>query len=136
MKTKFAAIFIMVIGFTHYVMGQTDWKPVLGDQSLSSEPQYFSRTETTLGVNLEYIDKGARITFVNPNTPAEESGFKTGDIITSIGAVGIHSEGDYRKAMDMYKPDETVAIAFIRKDAAKHRKVSLGKITVYKKAGE
>ena len=60
---------------------------------------------------------------------------KAGDIVTTIGSVAIMSEATYKTAMETYKPDETVKVTYIRNGNQKQRKVTLSKLTVYKKAG-
>jgi S1-C subfamily serine protease len=92
-----------------------------------------STTEAVFGAEFNYTDKGAVITFIYPNTPAETFHFKTDDIITAIGNVTINSEAAYKQALNSYKPEESVTISYIRKNVQKTKKVILDKVTVYKK---
>ena len=137
MKTRIFIIAAMLAAFFTNVIGQSRFRPDPdpGTQVTLTEKvtTLLPSTETVFGAEFEYTAKGAVITFIYPNTPAETYNFRKGDIITAIGSTTINSESAYRQAMNDYKPEQSVVISYIRKDTQKQKKVILDKITVYKK---
>lgn len=137
MKTRITATLLLAAGFAFNATAQNAWTPEPTNKYYVPETpvQVLSRTETFFGADFTYSNEGAKITNVIPNSPAESFNFRNGDIITAIGSVAINSEEDYKHAMEINKPDETVSVSYIRKGTQKTRKVKLDKITVYKTSG-
>ena len=67
-----------------------------------------------LGVMTEKTDDGAKITDVTDESAADKAGLKEGDIITKVGDEKIADGDDLYKAVGKYKPDDKVAITYLR----------------------
>lgn len=61
------------------------------------------------------VEKGALISEVVEDSPAEKAGLKAGDVITKIGDMEVKSEGDVRKAIRQHEIGDEVDF-FIRRD--------------------
>lgn len=61
------------------------------------------------------VEKGALISEVVKDSPAEKAGLKAGDVITKIGEVDVEDEGDVRKAIRKHDIGDEVDF-FIRRD--------------------
>ncbi|MDD5087685.1 MAG: PDZ domain-containing protein [bacterium] len=61
------------------------------------------------------VEKGALISEVVEDSPAEKAGLKAGDVITKIGDVDVEDEGDVRKAIRKHEVGDDVDF-FIRRD--------------------
>src|SRR3954451_9555323 len=65
-----------------------------------------------LGVVLENVPGGAKITSLLPGKPADEAGLVKGDVITSLDGVTISSSADVREAVLMLVPGKAVPIGW------------------------
>lgn len=74
----------------------------------------FSNNKALLGVTTEKNEKGAKINSVNKESPAEKAGLKEGDIITKIDTITISNPDDLHDAIGKYKPEDNVAITYLR----------------------
>lgn len=74
----------------------------------------FSNNKAMLGVTTEKDEKGAKITSVNKESPAEKAGLKEGDIITKVDTIAINNPDDLHDAIGKYKPDDNVTITYLR----------------------
>ena len=54
-------------------------------------------------------DKGVVVTAVDPDGPAAEHGFKTGDVILNVGGKSVANVGDVRSALSEAKPTASTA---------------------------
>jgi serine protease Do len=70
--------------------------------------------EAFLGVMTDKTDNGAKITDVTKGSPAEKAGLKEDDIITKIGEDKVTGPDDLYKVVGNHKPDEKVAITYVR----------------------
>ena len=59
-------------------------------------------------------DSGLLITRVNPDSPADRAGLKSGDVITSFEGKKIRSDEDLREAIDDVKEGQTGTISVLR----------------------
>lgn len=80
-----------------------------------------------LGVQSEKSDKGAKITSVEPESAAEKAGLKKEDVITKVGDTKIDDSQDLFDAIGKYKPEEKVAITYIRDGKTATANATLGK---------
>jgi serine protease Do len=80
-----------------------------------------------LGVMTEKNDKGAIITDVTGGSAAEKAGLKEKDIITKIGDDKITGPDDLYKAVGKHKPDEKVAVTYLRNGKQLTTNITLGK---------
>jgi len=71
--------------------------------------------------------KGALIADVMPDSPAEKSGLKEGDIVKSIGGKPVASIDDLVKEVGAKKADEAVSVDIIRDRIKKRINVTIGK---------
>ena len=80
-----------------------------------------------LGVMTEQNSQGAKITDVTEGSAAEKAGLKEGDIITKIGDDKIAGPDDLYKVVGKRKPEEKVAITYLRDGKQATANASLGK---------
>ncbi|MBI5231084.1 MAG: trypsin-like peptidase domain-containing protein [Coriobacteriales bacterium] len=95
-------------------------------------------THPYLGVSTQTIDetaaqqfglpvqRGALVRFVQPNSPAEKSGFKVDDIIVRVGEFDIGSVDEVFGALREYKVGDQVPIEVVRGDTRRTLEVTLG----------
>ncbi len=95
-------------------------------------------THPYIGISSESIDEnvaaqyqlpvkaGALIRFVQPGSPAEMAGLKSGDIITRIDKTDIGSSVDVSSALRLRKIGDVVTVTVVRADAERTLKVTLG----------
>ena len=91
-----------------------------------------------LGVNLRSIDRqiaqaqnlnvneGAGLDRVEPGTPAEQAGLRTGDVITKIGDQTIRNAGDVSNALARYRSGQKVNVEYVRGQEARTTEITLG----------
>jgi len=84
-----------------------------------------------LGVSTEKSDKGAKITSISKNTAAEKAGLKEDDVITRVDETKIEDHDDLSKAVRKHKPDEKVAITYLRDGKESKTTATLGKTGSY-----
>ena len=72
------------------------------------------QNKALLGVITDKDDKGAKITSVTKESAAEKAGLKKADIITKVNEDEIKNSDDLVKSIGKYKPEDNVAITFIR----------------------
>lgn len=80
-----------------------------------------------LGVMSEKVDEGAKVTDVTESSAAEKAGLKEDDIITKIGEDKITGPDDLYKAVGKRKPEEKVAITYLRGGKQATTTATLGK---------
>ncbi len=98
----------------------------LGDYNKTFQPKYINKKRAFLGVQLENMTadfgdyfgvkngEGALIRVVEADTPAEESGFRAGDVIIKIEDKTIKNANDVSKVLAKFKKGDTVNIVFLR----------------------
>jgi S1-C subfamily serine protease len=83
-----------------------------------------------LGVGVEEEtenpDGGARVTWVVPDSPAEEIGLRKGDIIVSVGGTQVYGPGGLTKRIRASEPGESVEIEIVRDGRHEALTVELG----------
>ncbi len=57
---------------------------------------------------------GAEVRGVMPGSPAERSGLRNGDVITSVGGERVRSSSDLVVALRTHKPGEVVLVGYWR----------------------
>jgi serine protease Do len=80
-----------------------------------------------LGVMTDKTDDGAKITDVTEGSAAEKAGLKEGDVITKIGDDKVAGPDDLYKAVGKHKPDEKIAITYLRSGKQATANATLGK---------
>lgn len=80
-----------------------------------------------LGVTYETGKKGARVNEVSKESAAEKAGLKKGDIITKVGDTKIENSNDLYEAIGSYKPEDKVAITYLRDGKENTTTATLGK---------
>ncbi|MGE3315987.1 MAG: S1C family serine protease [Planctomycetaceae bacterium] len=69
-----------------------------------------------LGVNGEDHPKGARLTAIFPGMPASSAGLATGDVVTHIDGVQVHTFEEMRRQIAKRSAGDTIQIELIRED--------------------
>jgi membrane-associated protease RseP (regulator of RpoE activity) len=72
------------------------------------------------------VEKGALISEVDSDSPAEKAGLKAGDVIVKIGSEDIEDEGDVAEAIRAKQPGDTVDFVIYRDGQKMTIKVTLG----------
>jgi putative serine protease PepD len=67
-----------------------------------------------LGVSLDGSASSARVADVRPGTPAAKANLRAGDVVTAIGNTSVSSAEELTRAIDAYKPGETVTVKISR----------------------
>jgi tetratricopeptide (TPR) repeat protein len=80
-----------------------------------------------VGVGLEGVEGGVRITQVVGGSPAEEAGLKTGDVITKIAGSDVGTVEELQAEIGKHKIGDEVTFVVKRGDGEKEVKVKLGK---------
>ena len=70
-----------------------------------------------LGVALEGVEGGVRITSIVPGTPAEKVGLMAGDVIASVGDQAISGYDEFVAALAKHHPGETLELKTRRAEA-------------------
>lgn len=79
-----------------------------------------------VGVRIEDVTGGARITTVRAGSPAAKAGLKVGDVITSYDGKAVRSADQLTAAVSESKVGQTVTVTVRRGGATKHLSVTLG----------
>jgi putative serine protease PepD len=79
-----------------------------------------------VGVRIEDVSGGAKITSVNSGSPAAQAGLKAGDVITDYNGKPVASADDLTAAVFHSKSGETVSITVQRGGSTKTLQVKLG----------
>jgi putative serine protease PepD len=79
-----------------------------------------------VGVRIEDVTGGARITQVVKGSPAAAAGLKVGDVVTSFDGKPVKSADDLTADVSSAKSGNTVTVTVHRKGATKHFSVTLG----------
>ena len=93
----------------------------------SGDVYAFGGTRAFLGVTTEKDDKGARITNVTDNSAAEKAGLKEDDVIVQVGDTKVENQEQLSKAVTSHKPEEKVAITYLRDGKEQKTTATLGK---------
>jgi len=102
----------------------------MGGMKMLRDLQMSHSNRALLGVVSEKDEKGARITSVNKDSPAEKAGLQKDDIIIRIGEKhSIQNSQDLYNAIGEYKPGDQVLITYLRNDKEASVKATLGKNT-------
>jgi putative serine protease PepD len=72
-----------------------------------------------LGVAVETVDGGAKVTEVRPGTPAADVGLQAGDTITAVDGTEITSGDELTSTIGSKKPGDSVSITYTR-DGSTH----------------
>ncbi|MEP6682232.1 MAG: PDZ domain-containing protein [Parafilimonas sp.] len=80
-----------------------------------------------LGVMTDKTDKGAKITDVTEGSAAEKAGLKESDVIIKIGDDKVAGPDDLYKVVGKHKPDEKIAITYLRSGKQATANATLGK---------
>ena len=83
-------------------------------KDLNFENFNFSGNKAFLGVVTAKDDKGAKVTEVTKESPAEKAGLKKDDIITKVGDNKIENADDLYAAIGELKADDKVEITYLR----------------------
>jgi len=79
-----------------------------------------------VGIWIEDVTGGARITQIVKGSPAANAGLKVGDVVTSFDGKTVSSADDLTADVSSAKSGKTVTVTIKRKGATKHLSVTLG----------
>jgi S1-C subfamily serine protease len=69
---------------------------------------------------------GARISSVQPNSPATQAGLQPGDLITSVNGKAVSSTEQFIATVDQYQPGQSVTVTVKRGGQSKTISLKLG----------
>lgn len=95
----------------------------LGAELLSSE-----RISRKLGQKTSVF-----VSRVEPNSPAQESGLRTGDLIIGFNAILLNDAGELHRYLEQSRPNEIVTLTVIRERQRQNITIKLGSIPAQKK---
>jgi len=84
-----------------------------------------SSVGVTIGLAVDCMGE-AKVTAVEPGSPADKAGLRVGDVLTGIGKFRISDGVHYYLALAERKPDERITIAFRRGGEAKTAELTVG----------
>ncbi len=87
----------------------------------------FSSNRAILGVLSEKDEKGAKLTEVTKESAATKAGLQKGDIITKVDDSKIENPADLYSAIGKHKPEDKVAINYLRDGKEHTATATLGK---------
>jgi len=96
----------------------------------SGDVVFNSGNKAFLGVQTEKDEKGAKISSVTKGSAAEKAGLQKDDIITKVGDSKIANADELYKAIGKYKPEDKVAVTYLRAGKTNTATASLGKSTM------
>ena len=122
-KTE-AEILKMAFEIVHEVAEAED-RPDFRRNSASAVPRDFysklaggtpppPRPKVRLGVNVDELKKGLKLTSVQNGSAADRAGLKVGDIVTQIGADKVNTIGKILTALAKLKPGDKVKVKYLR----------------------
>jgi serine protease Do len=88
------------------------------------------KPEKDIGINVQDLtkdlaekfklkeSKGALITQIEPDSPADKGGLKEGDLVREVNRTMIENSDDFYRAMDSTKKGENVLLRILREDRA------------------
>jgi putative serine protease PepD len=79
-----------------------------------------------VGVRIEDVQGGAKISSIVAGAPADKAGLKKGDVITSFDGKAINSADDLTAAVFHAKPGEKVSVTITRNGTTQHLSLTLG----------
>lgn len=92
--------------------------------TVTSEPRKFNLVDRPagpaagprpfLGVGVEDVDNGAKLSNVSPGSPADKAGLKAGDIIRKVGGQAVKGLAGLRAALDKHKVGDKVPVVVER----------------------
>ena len=86
-------------------------------------------TRGWVGINMETSEEagGVVLTWISPNSPAEEAGLKKGDLLTSLNGIPYDeaNEEKLKKEYKSFRPGNTVTFGIERNGGAKEIAVTL-----------
>ncbi len=94
-------------------------KPIIDQLAQGKQPAYLGVYTTDAGsTNAQQLgvtaDRGAVVTRISSDSPADQAGIKTGDVIVELGGITVTSSADLGNAVRRHKPDEKVDVVVLR----------------------
>lgn len=108
---------------THLIEEKKITRGYLGAELLSSE-----RISRKLGQKTSVF-----VSRVEPNSPAQESGLRTGDLIIGFNAILLNDAGELHRYLEQSRPNEIVTLTVIRERQRQNITIKLGSIPAQKK---
>lgn len=108
---------------THLIEEKKITRGYLGAELLSSE-----RISRKLGQKTSVF-----VSRVEPNSPAQESGLRTGDLIIGFNAIPLNDAGELHRYLEQSRPNEIVTLTVIREKQRQNITIKLGSIPAQKK---
>lgn len=106
--------------------------PTAGSGATGEEgvPEQVDEETTPLPRRVASLGSGVYITGVVAEQPADRAGLRTGDVITHLDGVRMHSSDVLRSKISARKPGETVRLSVVREGATLEFRVPLGAAAV------
>jgi serine protease Do len=87
----------------------------------------FGRDSAWLGVTVEKVDKGLKITEITKDGPADKAGIKVDDILTTFDGQPVTSREDLITRLAKKKPNDEVTVEVLRGEETLKLKLKLGR---------
>lgn len=110
--------------------GGTDFTNESGGAGVEGAPDQIDEETTPLPRRVASLGSGVYITGVVAEQPAARAGLRTGDVITHLDGVRMHSSDVLRSKISARKPGETVRLSVVREGATLEFRVPLGAAAV------
>ncbi|MEA5509495.1 HhoA/HhoB/HtrA family serine endopeptidase [Crocosphaera sp. UHCC 0190] len=99
--------------------------PYLGIQMVEITPEIKEKLQETEGIKVN-ADSGVLIVKVMPNSPADRSGLKAGDVLQSIEQQPLKNPGEVQQAVDKVEVGETLPLQIERNGNSLNLNVKVG----------
>jgi len=133
----------VVVNFKNKIVGIRDSKTLVSSDVIKnfvsrllaegdkiSRPVFGFEYKTVSGVETLVfgMPSGAEVIKVNAGGPAQKTGLRAGDVITSVSAEGISAENPLETILEKYKPGDEIKLGIVRKEEVLELILAVGQL--------
>ena len=104
---------------------QPDFDKLLAKAGLKITYGTNEKVNAWTGISTKPMQGGLKVTAVEKNSPAWQSGFTTDDIIVAVDGLRM-ADKDLTKRLKNFAPEQTIRVSFFRRDQLMHKNITLG----------